>query len=237
MNTTIDSAVVENSDLALTTTSTDARVDSRLLAIHLGNKHRHVMALIDRYVEKFKRINHMSFKNACGERKQGGGTVERYALLTEDQAYLLLALSRNNTRIVNLKVKLIQVFGEYRRAAELRHAEYLPSYRQLQNAIHSVASGSPNESWVHRNVAKLVNKTAGLDVGQRKSVQTPQMAKLIVAQEAAAYAFLSAQDHHAGYQQTKQAMVALEVAFNQNVPVRRRLSQHALNLPLSGGQL
>ena len=61
-------------DLALTTTSTMARIDSRLLALQLDNRHKAVMTLI-----------------------------ERYALLTEDQSYFLLSLSRNTDTVVALK--------------------------------------------------------------------------------------------------------------------------------------
>ena len=52
--------------LALTTTATEARIDSRLLALQLGNKHRHVMALLDRYLAQLKTFGHLSFKNEIG---------------------------------------------------------------------------------------------------------------------------------------------------------------------------
>ena len=135
-------AFATQTDFDLTTTTTEARIDSRLLAKHLGNKHRHVMALLDKYEDKFKRISHVSFKNADGERWQGGGKTERYALLTEDQAYLLLNMSRNSEIVVDLKVKLIQVFSDYRRAADMCRAEYLPIYHALQDAIHALSQTS-----------------------------------------------------------------------------------------------
>ena len=59
------------------------------------------------------------------------------------------------------------------------------------------------------NVAKLVNKTVGLDAGQRATAPIPQQAMLIVAQAMAAKAMQSAQDHHDGYQRVKQSMLAL----------------------------
>ncbi len=196
-------------ELTLTTTATEARIDSRLLALQLGNKHRHVMALLDKYLDKLKLLGHVRFQNADGERKQGGGKAERYALLTEDQAYFVLNLSRNTDRVVNLKVKLIQVFSEYRKAAEIRRTEYLPSYHYLQDAIHAVSASSSNEGRVHMNVAKLVNKTVGLQAGQRAVASMPQQAMLIVAQTLAARAMQSAFDHHDGYQRVKQSMLAL----------------------------
>lgn len=205
-NSNIDFTALE---VTLTTTATEARVDSRLLALQLGNKHRHVMALMDKYLDKLKVLGHVRFKNADGDRKQGGGKAERYALLTEDQAYFVLNLSRNTERVVNLKVRLIQVFSEYRRAADMRRTEYLPSYHQLQDAIHAVSATSSNEGRVHMNVAKLVNRTVGLESGQRVAAAMPQQAMLIVAQSLAARAMQSGVDHHDGYQRVKQSLLAL----------------------------
>jgi len=60
-------------ELTLTTIKTETRVDTRLMAIHLGNQHRHVMALIEKYADKFRGFSQLLFKNAVGERNQGGG--------------------------------------------------------------------------------------------------------------------------------------------------------------------
>jgi phage regulator Rha-like protein len=196
-------------DFELIMTSSDARVDTRMLARQLGNKHRHVMALIDKYHGKFKAFGHVSFRNADGERKQGGGKPERLALLNEDQAYFLLSLSRNSEVVVALKSRLIKTFADYRRAADMRRTEYLPSYHRLSDAIHMAAAGSTNEKHVHGNVARLLNKTVGLDAGQRASAPVPTQALLIVAQEMAARAMQSANDHHDGYQRVKRSMLAL----------------------------
>lgn len=198
-----------SNDLALITTTTEARIDSRLLAAQLGNKHRHAMALLDRYLDKLKSFGHVSFKNADGDRKQGGGRGERFALLNEDQSYFLLNLSRNTDTVVNLKAKLIKTFGDYRRAADMRRTEYLPNYHRLSDAIHTAAAGSPNEKHVHGNIARLLNKTVGIESGQRAVAPIPQQALMIVAQELAARAMQSANDHHDGYQLVKQSMRAL----------------------------
>lgn len=198
-------------DLALTTTKDEARVDSRLLAQHLGNQHRHVMALIEKYAAKFRGLNQLLFKSAVGERLQGGGNPERFALLTEDQAYFLLSLSRNSERVVNLKVKLIQVFSDARRAIAMRQVEYLPTYHQLHYRVHQLAIESSNEKFVHMNVNKLVNKAAGVEAGQRGSASLPQQAMLIVCQSIATKAMTGANDHHDGYQRAKHCLQALSV--------------------------
>ena len=203
---TIDST---GDDLVLTTTTTEARIDTRLLAGQLGNKHRHVIALLDKYHDLFKKHGHVTFKNADGDRRQGGGKAERYALLNEDQAYLLLSLSRNTETVVALKSKLITAFGNARRAADMRQREYLPSYHRLQDSIHAKSATASNEGLVHMNIAKLVNKTVGLQTGQRAAAPVPQQALLIVAQAMAARAMQSAHDHHDGYQRVKQSLLAL----------------------------
>ena len=196
-------------DFALTTTATEARVDTRLLARQLGNKHKPVIALIDKYLNMFKAHGQVLFKKADGDRKQGGGMAGRYALLNEDQAYFLLSLSRNTDTVVNLKVKLVKAFSNARRAADLRKTEYLPEYHHLHDRIGELAAGSPNERWTHANVNKAVNKFAGIDAGQRASAALPQQALLIVGQLVAAKAAQGATDHHDGYQRIKAALQAL----------------------------
>ena len=216
MNIKTDAMLLNNSvsctgfqNFALTTTATEARIDSRLLAGQLGNKHRHVMALLDKYLVTFKKHGHVSFKNADGERRQGGGKAERYALLNENQAYFLLSLSRNTEIVVALKSRLIVAFSEARKASDMRRTEYLPTYHRLQDAIHTAAAGSANERCVHMNVAKLLNKTVGIDAGQRAAAPVPKQALLIVGQMMAAQDMQSAPDHRDGYQRVKQSMLAL----------------------------
>lgn len=200
---------VQPRELTLTTTKTETRVDTRLMAMHLGNQHRHVMALIEKYADKFRGFGQLLFKNAVGERNQGGGNPERFALLNEDQAFFLLSLSRNSTQVVDLKVKLIQAFSEARRAADQRQGEYLPTYQQLHEVIHSLACESSNEKFVHMNVNRLVNRAAGVEAGQRATLALPQQSMLIVAQAVAANALRGATDHHAGYERVKQSLLAL----------------------------
>lgn len=92
----------------------EARVDSRLLADQLANKHKSTIELIDRYSDKFKQFGHLPFQTEVGARAQGGGKAERFAILNEDQAYFLLSLSRNTDRVVELKSCLILAFREAR---------------------------------------------------------------------------------------------------------------------------
>jgi phage regulator Rha-like protein len=203
-------AISMTDDFALTTTSTEARVDTRLLARQMGNKHKPVVALIDKYLSRFKAHGQVLFKKADGDRKQGGGMAERFALLSEDQAYFLLSLSRNTDTVVALKSKLIAAFSNARRAADLRKTEYLPQYHQLHDRIGILAAGSTNERHVHSNVNRLLNKFAGIEAGQRANAAMPHQAMLIVGQLVASNATLGATDHHDGYQRIKTNLTALQ---------------------------
>ena len=197
-------------DLTLTTIMTEARVDTRILARQLGNKHKPVIALIDKYLKSFEAHGQVLFKKADGDRKQGGGMAERYALLNEDQSYFLLSLSRNTDTVVALKSKLIKAFGQARRAADLRKAEYLPGYHDLHDTMHMLANGSPNERWIHSNVNKLLNKFAGIESGQRAAAGLPQQALLIVGQLVALNEAKGATDHHDAYPRIKNSLQAVQ---------------------------
>ena len=190
----------------------EPRIDSRLLAKSLRNKHKAAMALIERYADKFKTFGQLPFKKEVGDRAQGGGNPERFALLNEDQAFFLLSLSRNNDHVVNLKTQLVKAFGQARRAAGQHGAEYLPTYHQLHDELHALAAGSSNERFIHMNVNRLINKTVGLEAGQRSAAPMPTQSMLTVAQIVAAKAAHGAADHRAGYQRIQTALVNLSVA-------------------------
>ncbi len=203
------STPIDDQQLTLTTTKTEARVDSRLLARQLGVKSRASFALIERYAATFKGFGQLTFKKAVGERQQGGGNAERYAILNEDQAYFLLSLSRNNERVVALKAKLVKAFGDARKANDLRRTEYLPGYHALHDGIHTLAAGSPNERFIHMNVNKLMNNLAGIGPGQRSTASLPTQSLLVVGQMMAAHAMRAAPDHHEGYKLAKAAVEPL----------------------------
>ena len=192
-------------NLPLVTKKAEPRIDSRLLAQHLGNKHENVMQLLRDYRADFEPFGILRFET--GE-ITGRGQPVKFALLNEDQAYLLLAYSRNTAKVRALKVKLVLAFGEARRAAELT-AEYLPTYHGLHDQLHTLAAGSPNERWAHANLNKLVNKAAGIEAGQRPAAGVPQKAMLIAAQHIATQAMQGATNHHEGYARAKTALAPL----------------------------
>lgn len=198
-------------DIELKATKTEARIDSRILADHLGNGHKGAMALIEKYRDEFKGFGQLPFQKAVGQRLHGGGNPERFALLNEDQAFFLLSLSRNSKRVVNLKAKLVQAFREARLVADQYRTAYLPTYHGLHDQIDALAAESSNRHHVHANINRLVNRAAGIEAGQRRAgLAMPEQAMLIVAQAVARNALQGAADHHEGYQRVKQCLRALE---------------------------
>jgi phage regulator Rha-like protein len=122
--------------IMLSQIGSEPRVDSRLLADQLGNQHKNSMALIERYSEKFKEFGLLAFQTEARPVGQHGGGDVRFALLNEDQAFFLLALSRNTDRVVELKSDLIMAFREARyghayQTLEARKKEASSSGRRL----------------------------------------------------------------------------------------------------------
>ena len=171
------------------------------------------MVLIDRYAEPFTTFGKVFFEKAPSA-VSIKGQQESFALLNDDQAFFLLTMSRNSDHVVGLKVKLVQAFSDARRLAEQRNTEYLPTYYRLHDTVHQLAAQSANEKFVHMNLNKLVNKTAGLEAGQRPKAGLSQQAMLIVAQVVATQAMQGATDHHDGYQSAKRSLSALAAVMN-----------------------
>jgi phage regulator Rha-like protein len=202
------------SDFTLITTTPEARIDSRVLAQHLHNKHQSLFELIKNYRADFEELGILRFQTGV---IAGRGQPEKFTMLNEDQSTLALSYSKNTPRVRQLKVKLVKAFGEARRAAYLRKTEYLPSYHRLSDAIHNAAAGSTNEKHVHGNVARLLNKTVGIEAGQRATASTSQQSYMVLAQDMAARAMQSSADHHVGYQRVKQSMQALVACITMQV--------------------
>ena len=139
--------------ITLTHTGNEPRVDSRQIAKQLGTKHKNPIALIERYLAKFEEFGVVPFQTEKPLAGTAGGRPERFALLNEDQAFFLLALSRNTDRVVELKSSLIMAF---------REARYGHAYQTLEARKKEASqSGSRLAHWrydkpgMHQHVAHL----------------------------------------------------------------------------------
>lgn len=189
----------------LTPVKEGRRADTRLLAKHLGNQHKNVFELVKNYKADFEQLGKVTFQTEA----LPSGQLEKFALLNEDQAYLLLTYSRNTATVRALKIKMVAAFRDARHAAEIRDAEYLPSYHAMHDAIKRAANGSPNERYMHMNANKFMNELAGVQPGQRPVAGQLQQSILAVGCAMAAKAVAEAPDGHGLHQHIKNALQPL----------------------------
>lgn len=204
-----DARQIDESDdgpIALTR-GDDPRVDSRVVARRLGRDHQNVYEMVKDYQSDFEQLGILRFET--GEIK-GRGQPEKFVLLNEDQAYLLLAYSRNTKRVRQAKIALVMAFRAARLAADITKTEYLPTYHELHDQVGLLASGSGNARFVHMNVNKAINQAIGIDAGERGRLGIPRRSLLVVAQSLGCLSMAGAKDHHDGYQLLKKALQNIE---------------------------
>ncbi|MGZ8172617.1 Rha family transcriptional regulator [Methylobacter sp.] len=195
----------------------EARVDSRVLAEHLGIQPKNALALIDANKPEFEEFGQLAFETRVISKK-GAGQATRYALLNEDQAYFLLTLTRNTKRTKRLKVELVKAFSRFRQHQQVA-SDYLPFYHELHDNVKALSvmarrnGSTTDESQFHRNFNKLINKAFGLDAGQRSNLPPHLRAKVtasnVVAADLIQQCIAAGLDHKTTFQRVKQAVYAL----------------------------
>lgn len=200
---------VDSTRLEIIERNHEPRIDSRLLAKALGKSHKSLFEQIRKYQAELKAFGVLPFQTEKPT-SASGGRPERYALLNEDQAFLLLTYSRNTAKVRPLKMNLVRAFGEARRRVQMRQQEYLPTYHQTHEALKGLAPDPQRQRYLHMNTNKLLNKVAGIGAGQRGHAQRSSLALLTVAQMLAAQAVTAAPDDKTAYTRMKQAMQPLE---------------------------
>jgi len=193
--------------VVLTEINGEPRADSRNLAHGLQTQHESVMKLVNSFAADFRQLGILRFQ--IGE-IQGRGRPEKFALLNEDQCYLLLTFTRNTPHVRAMKVDLVKAFRQARAGRQAAEAEYLPGYHELHDRVQVLAAESSNERFVHMNLNKLVNKTVGIGPGMRRTVASSTKSAIVVAQHVAVQAMEAANDHHDGYAAAKKALGGLQ---------------------------
>lgn len=171
-------APLQSQIVEIVTDKKEPQIDSRTIAASLGVKHKNTFALIQDFKTDFEQLGKVRFKTEALPSGQSG----KFAMLNEDQCYLLLTYSRNSKHVRALKVKLVKAFSEARRALETMRVEYLPQYHALHEHLHDLAGGTANERFVHMNFNRLINKFAGIEPGSRHRETTIPQSRLIFAQ-------------------------------------------------------
>lgn len=186
----------------IVTDKSEPQIDSRIIADFLGVKHQNTFELIKDYTSDFEQFGKLRFKTGPLPSGQNG----KFAMLNEDQCYLLLTYSRNSKRVRELKVKLVQAFGEARRALETMRVEYMPQYHALHDQLHDLANGAANERFVHMNINKLINNFARIEPGSRHRETTIPQSRLIFAQAVVSSVVAGSKSPSEAYARAKDAL-------------------------------
>ncbi|CAB3955845.1 hypothetical protein LMG7053_04824 [Achromobacter ruhlandii] len=87
----------------------EPRADTRILAAQLGIQPGNAYATVKKYTSDFEQFGKVLFETGPSPESRTGQT-EKFALLNEDQTYLLLTFSRNTAKVRQLKVNLVKAF-------------------------------------------------------------------------------------------------------------------------------
>lgn len=87
----------------------EPRADTRMLAAQLGIQRASAFKLVNDYKSDFEQLGKVRFEIGPSEGSKTG-QQEKFALLNEDQSYLLLTFSRNTAKVRQLKVNLVKAF-------------------------------------------------------------------------------------------------------------------------------
>lgn len=178
------------------------RIDSRKLAVSLHRPHKALFELIKKYQSDLERFAKLPFQTEALIDSETGQRA-RFALLTEDQSYLLLSYSKNTERVRELKIKMMEAFSAARRLHEQHVKDYLPTYHALHDNIKFMGLSEKREKHLHMNTNKLVNKCVGIKAGERGTLTEVPKSFLVVAQAIAANAMRGACDHKEAYSRMK----------------------------------
>ena len=203
--------------LDLIATKTEARIDTRLLAQHLETQHESLFKLVTTHQGDFEELGKVRFQIGPSPDSRTGQSM-KFALLNEDQAYLLLTYSRNTPIVRALKINLVKAFREARDRTSVTDTQYLPFYHAMHDEVAALAqrakalgSDTP-ERIFHINANKALNSAMGIASGQRGSLDMGQC--LILTTLQAIYrrhlhdALESGADHREAGRKAKDAVLA-----------------------------
>jgi phage regulator Rha-like protein len=170
-------------------------VSTQELAKRMEIEHKAVVNSINKHADYFQEHGVSPVFKIRAKSKTG---QEKEALLSEDQAYLLLTLSRNTDQAVKLKSDLIKVFSILRQKHELfveKHAklEYQQNReigklhrRNLMDELkpfaeYAKSQGSKGFAFIYINITKLINSVCGVKSIDEADEQ--QLAKISTAHD------------------------------------------------------
>ncbi|MEH6625727.1 MAG: Rha family transcriptional regulator [Motiliproteus sp.] len=219
------SAITPVTTIRLETIKQESLVDSRIMAAHLGNQHKHTLKLIRCYQSQLETLGVMRFQNSKPLKGSKGGRPEAYALLNEDQCYLVLTLCTNTEQAVVLKLKLVKAFKELRESLAAK-VDYLPCYRECHDAVSQLVrqSGSTTPEHIHHmNIEKMINRSLGIPSGERKHLPPYWRTAVSMAERLAGShykrAISAGGDHKQAYQDAKSAVALYVDSVREALPM------------------
>ncbi len=188
------------------------RVNSRLISSRLNIKHKNILATLDAYLSDFEQLGVVAFETRKPQKGGKGGRPETFALLNEDQTYLLLTYCRNTKTVRHLKIALVKAFASTREAA-IAHADYLPGYRRCHDAVQKLVESSDSATPIrihHMNIEKMINRFFSLGPGTRARQPAHIKAALSMAENIIGHAYeqtiTSGGNHKAAYRKAKESL-------------------------------
>ena len=150
-------------------------VDSRLVAIELGIKHKSFMET----VRKHEKQTEQAFGILRFETAEiiGKGQPEKFVYLTEEQSIFMMTLSRNTEKVVQCKIQLVKAFSEARKLLEKVNSTQtnqdsnnppLPSARErLENISLGMDLLSDLGGWDERTQILLKDQVRNILLGDK----------------------------------------------------------------------
>lgn len=139
--------------------------DSRHIAEAIGITHINAVELIRDHLPHFEELGLTRFQTEAVKIKgQRGKKYQKFVLLSEDQAYLLLTFVRNNSKSVPLKVRLIQTFKSVREKLRSIMESQSTAFGEIapkkEKYAEPSANGSPKTTIVKAHFKSAKNPSA-----------------------------------------------------------------------------
>lgn len=130
-------------------------VDSRLIAIELGVEHGNLYETIKKYQTEIEQdFGSIPFQTESRKRENGGGVVEKFCYLTEEQATYVMTLSRNTDQVRLAKRNLVKAFSAAKQQLEQTSAISPDMAAAIMSRLANI---DKNQAITHEIVVEYVN--------------------------------------------------------------------------------
>jgi len=170
---------VNKKDVPVTTT--------KIIADEVGKSHRSIYLLVEKFKSDFEIFGRVSSQMTPFDTKGGQQNLKIY-ILNEQQTTLLITYLRNNERVREFKIKLVQQFFEMKEFIQQKQTDEWKGAREdtkkfnrtLTDAIkdfveYAESQGSKSYNRYYKIYADLVNKCLNIESGNRNNLSSDSM--------------------------------------------------------------